>query len=224
MPTEAMEAGADINNIGRSEVMRQISPTDSKTTQIISSEDGGECFFNGIIPGQQPGILSRFSSTMTSTSEGQEHVNIYENVLSPRERMLKVSELFRLMDKNADMVIDWHEFRQHVTRKSGLNDDEALNLFKKVDTNSSGRISLNELDSYIARDRFLGIAGKDKVITRKQWKQFCDRRNMSPKKGDKIWKKMDADRSGLVTYREFDDYANRELTQGVLDKLWRSNG
>jgi len=252
-PTAVMEARALINNIEHCEVKKQIGLARPKT-KIKFWKEGGERFAGKINPGgvnyailsrsssvslsrrRKSNTLSRSlsarscSSNVTCKPVGEKHVKIFEDTLSPRERMVKIRELFRSMDMNADMVVDWHEFNQIVTLNSGINVDDALKLFKEFDINSSGKISLNELDSHImhltfldAKVRFLSIAGKDKVINRKEWKQFCEEQNISVRKQKKIWSRMDTDGSGRVTYREFDDYVNLELTNGVLDSWFASS-
>jgi len=184
---------------------------------------------------QKSSISLRSMSVRSDRSENesaypvQTHVKLFEDKLTPRERMVKVREIFRSIDLNADKLVDWYEFSEAITTMEGVNVDDALKLFKELDKNSSGKISLNELDTHIrhltcmdAKVRFLGIAGKDKVIDRKGWKLFCQKLNIRKSKMEKIWTKMDADRSGRVTYREFDDYVNLELTTGVLDTWFTS--
>jgi len=225
------------------EAGRIMSIVRSKSEKILKSpayskprHEGRQQSASKIFPQRRKSpMLSRSLSLRSDRSDnesgyaGKTHLNLFEDTLTPRERMVKVRELFRSIDLNGDKLVDWYEFYEAITSMEGVSVDEALKLFKELDKNSSGKISLNELDTHIrhltfmeAKVRFLGIVGKDKVIDRKDWKLFCQKLNMSKSKMEKIWTKMDADRSGRVTYREFDDYVNLELTSGVLDNWFTS--
>jgi len=156
--------------------------------------------------------------SLPSIRADKRYLKLFDKNAAPRERWKMIRELFRSMDYNGDQYIDEDEFCQAVTSTLRVSKAEALEYFKMVDRNSSGNISLSEFDKYIEvlkvndpRARFMEIAGKDKVIDRKEWKKFCQCNNISPMKREKIWTKMDEDRSGKVTYKEFDIYVSKNL-------------
>jgi len=174
-------------------------------------------------------LSSRIHTDTSPTSAVEPHVELYGESLTPRKRMIRIRQLFKVMDINRDSLVDWHEFSQLVTSELGINIDEAHKLFQDVDKNSSGKISLSEFDTHIrhltsieAKTHFLNIAGSDKVINRKLWNEYCKGRKMSKRDRDRIWSKMDADKSNRVTYSEFDNYVLHELASGVLDTWFLS--
>jgi len=194
-----IEAGENGNLVQIEGLVAPTHPTGSDVVQ----ENSGECLPKNSLP---------------SIRADKKYLNLFDKNATPKERWKIIRQLFRSMDLNGDQYIDEDEFCQAVTSSLRVSRAEALEYFKMVDRNSSGNISLSEFDKYIEvlkindpRARFMEIAGKDKVMDRKEWKKFCVCNNINPKKREKIWAKMDEDRSGKVTYKEFDIYVSKML-------------
>jgi len=179
-------------------------------------EHGGE-YFTGCSFSSKSSSIRSSSSNISIKGAGKKYLNFFDKNAPPKERMENLRELFRSFDLNGDGFIDKDEFCQTVTSYLRVSSAVALEYFKEVDRNSSGKISLSDFDKCIEilkikdpKARFMEIAGADRVIDKKEWRQYCRSHNISFRKGNEIWTKMDTDRSGRVTYQEFDIYVNRK--------------
>jgi len=77
-----------------------------------------------------------------------------------------------------------------------------------------------ELKKKLAREKFMYIAGKDRVIQHKEWKNHFKTVHISPRKAEALWKRLDKNGSGLVTYVEFDDYIIESIAGGMKLDFW----
>jgi len=204
--------------------------------------EGGEAGNSAEIEGRlapthpiSPGEVQEHSSKclprnkLLSIRADSRYLKLFDKNATPKEQWEIIRELFRSMDFNGDQFIDEDEFCQAVSSSLRVSKAEALGYFRMVDKNSSGNISLSEFDKYIEvlkikdpRARFMEIAGKDKCIDRKEWKKFCACNNINKRQREKIWAKMDEDRSGKVTYKEFDIYVRKELAREDKDYWFNS--
>jgi len=70
------------------------------------------------------------------------------------------------------------------------------------------------------RDIFMEIAGKDRVIQRKEWKQYFANIKISIGKSEGLWRKLDKDGSGRITYAKFDEYISASVRNGTKEDAW----
>jgi len=64
------------------------------------------------------------------------------------------------------------------------------------------------------------IAGKDRVIQRKEWKDHFKKGTISQRKTEALWNRLDNNGSGRVTYAEFDDYICSSIENGMKLDYW----
>jgi len=77
-----------------------------------------------------------------------------------------------------------------------------------------------ELKIKLAREKFMDIAGKDRVIQRKEWKSYFKTVHIKPRKAEALWRRLDKNGSGRVTYAEFDDYICTSIGNGMKLDYW----
>jgi len=127
------------------------------------------------------------------------------------------------MGTDGDKLLTKEEWRNMMVAE-GSSAEDADNLFLTIDQSRSGSISLAEFDLYIknltmmaVREKFIA-ADKDKSgqIEKKEFWWFFMEQGLSRNEIALLWKKIDTDRSGTVSYKEFDEYISMELSSGVI--------
>jgi len=165
----------------------------------------------------------------TASAKKNNLPSIYGNDVSARERTKMIQETFKAMDTEGDGTVAFPDFSRHVTENLGMSDDEAIEMFQGMGKTLTSRISLVEFDTYSrevmskeAKAHFLEIAGQDRVIDHKDWLKHCTKIKMKKRDMKRIWDKMDDDKSGKVTYPEFDNYVTQELLKKDHDTWFLS--
>jgi len=156
-------------------------------------------------------------------------LSIYDNNVSFKKRKRIIQETFKAMDTKGDGTISFTDFSRHVVEDLGMSDDEATEMFKDIGRALTDRISLCDFDTYSrdamskeAKAHFLKIAGQDRVIDHKEWLKYCKKIKMKKREMKRIWDQMDEDKSGKVTYTEFDNYVTQELLKKDHDSWFLS--
>eukprot|EP00497_Spongosphaera_streptacantha_P000483 TRINITY_DN130_c0_g2_i5.p1 TRINITY_DN130_c0_g2~~TRINITY_DN130_c0_g2_i5.p1 ORF type:complete len:734 (+),score=261.30 TRINITY_DN130_c0_g2_i5:219-2204(+) len=149
--------------------------------------------------------------------------------MTPKDRMVAIKDKFKAIDTDGDKLVEMTEWIT-LMKGEGASEADARTLFKLIDQTNSGTISLAEFDLYLAnvtmeavRQKFRAV-DKDKSgsLEKKEFAQFFLDEGMSKAKVAKLWKKIDSDHNGKVSYGEFDAWVSAELasssiTQGFLE-------
>jgi len=234
-----LHLAAQLIELRSSDKQAMSSPFESKEDKctpqelVMKAREAGNSFqFNDQLARTHPTpgggkIKEHDGKSLASIRSDWRYLKLFDK--NALEKWEILQELFLSMDNNGDDFIDEDEFCLVVTSNLRVSRAEAKDYFQMLDKDSSGKISLSEFGNYIEvlkfkdpRARFMEIAGEDRIIDRRKWKKFCVCNNISTRRGEKIFEKMDGNRSGKVTYTEFDIYVNNELANEEKDYWFNS--
>eukprot|EP01083_Nonionella_stella_P143819 447759_1 len=139
----------------------------------------------------------------------------------------KISELksaFKKLDTDGSLTLEEKEFVPLATERLGCNNAEASKLFKEIDASGNGSVSFAEFDSWLKSG-----GGIDKLLQYKALKQaFRDAdkdgnlslnldeflklakesMNLDKAAGTKLFKRIDVNENGDVSFAEFEAYVD----------------
>jgi len=119
------------------------------------------------------------------------------------------------VEKVVSKPLDQTDTLRITTSWSSINSDSLNPRRSNVRINEE-----TELKKQLCRDIFMEIAGEDRVIQKREWTERFKNTNISPKMSKGLWNRMDKDKSGRVTYHEFDVYMGDSIEKGKKEDEW----
>jgi len=152
--------------------------------------------------------------------------------VNQKERMRALKSKFREFDKNGDGLITKKEFIANwkASPIDGLNGEE---LFKEIDTNSSGSVSLSEFSAWFLKKAWGAIFNAFKKMDKRndlkiQMQDFlkaCNSNFLCPvSEAKKLFKKLDVNGDGWLSFEEFRDGTENHYILRTLQDFGKTKG
>eukprot|EP01084_Bolivina_argentea_P210017 357613_1 len=143
----------------------------------------------------------------------------YEN---KKSKITQLKSAFKKLDTDGSLTLEEKEFIPLATKQLGCNKEEAINLFNQIDASGNGSVSFAEFDSWLKSG-----GGIDKLLQYKALKQAFknadkdgnlslgldefiklakDSMNLEKINATKLFKRIDVNENGDVSFVEFEAY------------------
>merc|ERR1719330_29976 len=154
----------------------------------------------------------------------------YMDGLSPQDRSDALKEIFKKADADGSKCVDWDEWSAAAKAVKGDKYDqkEEEQIFGEIDQTNNKSISFAEFDLWMATKQLEGVnerfKGADKdgsgALSKKEFEKFFAKEGMSEKNIKKLWKKCNANDDNKVTRKEFRDWMETEMADGVMKETF----
>mmetsp|Transcript_8579 Transcript_8579/g.17790 ORF Transcript_8579/g.17790 Transcript_8579/m.17790 type:complete len:265 (+) Transcript_8579:3-797(+) len=141
-------------------------------------------------------------------------------------RMSKVRAMFDALDKDDSHVVTEEEFVQALMSE-GVDQREAVSLFRQMDESHSGHLTVAKFDHYVAvhtlsivRDTFKKLdESKDRQIQRTEFVRYFLGNGLSKRQASRLWEEMDKNQNGKINFVEYRNWALETLATTSLGQV-----